>query len=514
MYPVSAAFTAALSQPHQTVSRVDVLTADVVQRTLDVIEGNVQVAKEATGRRRCNITLTDLTGVLTPATALDLLTPFGNELRLYRGIQLSTGPEYIPLGVFGISESVIEDGGGNFTIAIQAYDRARKVARQKFTDDYVIASGTNYATAIRTVISSRMPATQQYNFINTVRATPLLRFNTGDDPWEKATAMAQSIGAVLYFDPSGICVLTPEPDSATRNEVYTYAEGVTATLLSVNKKNDDERTYNHIIVAGEVPGFAPVRAEAKDIVTTSPTYVGDPLFTINLALNKPVTAGAATTDGPLSVVTDGLVVHGSNLTTYTTQDTAGGTIARYVQIDMGVIQVIDTIRVMNYADNRIWYGSRDEVSIDGVNWTLVSNIGTYQSAVGQYSVRTFPPVSARFVRNYTSGNASSPSSAHWVEVQVHRATTVYGDVVLFFPSQYVTSQAQAQEAANGALRRAGGYAEQVRINVIPNPALEADDVIQVTRARSKTNNKYVIDSFNVPLNASGVMNINTRQRTT
>jgi hypothetical protein len=47
---------------------------------------------------------------LVPDNDFDLLTPFGNELRLFRGIQFDDGSvEYVPLGVFVIIDVVIKD---------------------------------------------------------------------------------------------------------------------------------------------------------------------------------------------------------------------------------------------------------------------------------------------------------------------------------------------------------------------------------------------------------------------
>lgn len=370
MYPVSAAFVLALKQSHQIVTKVEVLASTGIV-TLTVLSGNVGVAKELSGRRRCDLTLADPTGTLTPSGATSLLAPYGNEIKLYRGIRVlntATGvytEELVPLGVFGISDSSVEDGGGNLVISLSGFDRARKVSRAKFSDVYTVTAGTNYGLAIKAIIQSRMPASLLYNFATTASVTPALLFDAGEDPWEKATEMAESIGHVLYFDPDGVAVLAVEPNTLTLPTVATFAEGSEATILSVNKRLDDEKTYNHIIISGETSSTnVPVRAEAKDTLVTSPTYYLGP----------------------------------------------------------------------------------------------------------------------------------------------------YGDVVYFYSSQYITTAGQAQEAADAILRRSIGYVEQVRINAIPNPALEVDDVIQITRTDSQVANVYAVDSFNIPLEAAGVMSLNTRSR--
>lgn len=86
MYPITRRFAAALTQNHRVVSRVDVLNNGKVERTLDVTEGSVTVDGEADIRRRMSCTLVDPDGDLTPGEAEHLLAPYGNEVRIYRGI--------------------------------------------------------------------------------------------------------------------------------------------------------------------------------------------------------------------------------------------------------------------------------------------------------------------------------------------------------------------------------------------------------------------------------------------
>src|SRR4051812_35315225 len=105
MYNVSAAFLAALRQSHTISTRADVLSGGVVVATLDITDGSVEVDGNNTVRRHCSVTLVDPTGTMTPSEAGDLLSPFGNEIALYRGI----GDELVPLGVFGIATVDIED---------------------------------------------------------------------------------------------------------------------------------------------------------------------------------------------------------------------------------------------------------------------------------------------------------------------------------------------------------------------------------------------------------------------
>jgi hypothetical protein len=230
-------------------------------------------------------------GTWTPSTTTDLLTPYGNEMRFYRGISgqdIGSGiDEYIPLGVFSIADVNIYDSGDGYMITLAGFDRARKVSRAKLADDYVMPTNLNWALAIRQLIAARYPgvifsgdATQWAT--KTSEVTPLgvpLVFKTGDDPWEKALQMARTIGYDLYFDVYGQCALTPTPDPTSTDQpiVWTFQEGTNSHLLNLQKRLTDENAVNHVVVAGESTGVStPVRGDAQNTDNTSPTRVNGP----------------------------------------------------------------------------------------------------------------------------------------------------------------------------------------------------------------------------------------------
>lgn len=276
MYPVSDLFKAELKHSHKIATKVEVYNNGALVQELNVIGGQVNASDDAAIRRRCKFTVVDRDGSLVPTSADSLLAPYGNEVRMYRGLGMPENTEeLVPLGIFNISAVQVVDTGEGVKIFVEGFDRARKVQRNRFTFQYIIGAGSNYATAIQDLIEDRYPGLT-YNFMPVTTTTPLLSFESGSDPWEAAQKMATSIGAELYFDVEGVCVLRPIPDPATDPVVWTYAEGAEATILHVEKKSSDERTYNHIIVTGESSNAPPVRAEAKDDDPSSPTYyLGD-----------------------------------------------------------------------------------------------------------------------------------------------------------------------------------------------------------------------------------------------
>lgn len=277
MIPTSDRFKREIRDSHTIGTRCEIYDEGRFIRTLDINDGNVWVDYGVENRRRCHVNLTDAKGDLIPAEAKDLLAPFGNELRLYRGITFRDGTqELLPLGVFGINAIQVFDSGDGLLITVDAYDRSKKVSNAKLLDYYKIPMGTNYAVAIRDLIQSRMP-NAVFSFAATNHVTPTIVLKIGDDPWVKALEMAKSVGMDLFFDVLGNVCLFPVKDPLTAPVDWVYQEGAECTLSNVTKRWSVEGTVNHWVVTGEnTDAAAPVWAEAKDDNPNSPTYyLGD-----------------------------------------------------------------------------------------------------------------------------------------------------------------------------------------------------------------------------------------------
>lgn len=274
MWPVSAAFLAEMAHGSQdVVTRADVLYGGVVKASgLIVTGGNVNVDVTASpSRRRCTATVVDPTGALIPNDASDVLSPYGYELRLWRGyLVASTGvTELAPLCTCRLSEAKVEDSGAP-TIGLSGFDRARSVNRYRFEVPYVVPAGTNYITAIQDLISSRLPGVT-FSAPTTPMTTPLLVFDQMADPWKAASDMAASIGCEVFFDAMGVCVIRTVPNPATDPVTYTYSEGGNAVLLSVTNTLTDDPGYNGAVVDGQPAGLPPVHSVTYDMDATSPT---------------------------------------------------------------------------------------------------------------------------------------------------------------------------------------------------------------------------------------------------
>lgn len=305
MLTVTAAFLVEVARSHRIATAAQVMsgvTASspgvVLNSSLRITGGTVRADVANAIRRSCDVTLVDPTGTVTPAQAGDLLSPYGNEVQLFRGVTYTDGTtETVPLGVFGIAEVKVEDAAQLLTINVVGYDRADRVARALLTDSYTIAAGTNTATGIQALIASRVPGLT-YNFTTTATTLPLTVFQVGDDPWAKSLEMAKAIGCDLFFDPYGVCTLTPVTDPNVAPTVATFAEGASATLTKLSRAFTNRQTFSDVIAIGQGSGVGtPVRAQVQDLNVLSPTYYLGPYGDVVTVYNSPLllTAAQATT---------------------------------------------------------------------------------------------------------------------------------------------------------------------------------------------------------------------------
>ena len=87
MIGTSDAFNTGVRTSHQAACQVDVTDPDgVVVATLPVHGGAVDADRTAAQWRRFTADVADPDGSLTPQTMRDKLTPFGTQVRVYRGV--------------------------------------------------------------------------------------------------------------------------------------------------------------------------------------------------------------------------------------------------------------------------------------------------------------------------------------------------------------------------------------------------------------------------------------------
>lgn len=283
---VSTAFQSALSSDYALATLAEIWSSGTLVQTLSVDPGStVTVDRTAAIRRHCALTLTDIDGTLTPTGASDLLTPYGNEVRLYRGITYPNGnQELVRLGVFGIEESDVDDRQNDLVLTVTGMDRARSIQRTTFTDTYSVAPAQNLSAAIQALLNSlSLGFSLTYAVTPTSAVTPgsPTVCKAGDDPWKAATDLAKAAGYELWFDVSGVCTMQPVQDPITSPVTWAYDEGPNNITIALKRKLTRATAANYVIRDGQSSGHAaPVRGVAADVNPASQTYIGGSYGTV------------------------------------------------------------------------------------------------------------------------------------------------------------------------------------------------------------------------------------------
>lgn len=272
-------FYEAIKKSHTIISWVDIITANQEVIRMPIVDGQVDVDRTAAFRRKLSCQCIDPTGRVTPRTEGEILTPYGTQLRAYRGVRYSDAEddyEVSSLGVFRLSKSSITDNNaGSPVIQLEAFDRAREISRDKFKSPYVIAPDTGAMEALKNIAKQTFADLQFDAISSPVTTTAPLLFEAGADPWEAITKLATSMGCEAYFDVEGrLAVLPPHDLDALPSPDFSYIEGDNCTMLDLSREYNDEGVFNGVIVTGESVGdeLPPVRGEAWDENPTSPTY--------------------------------------------------------------------------------------------------------------------------------------------------------------------------------------------------------------------------------------------------
>lgn len=274
MYPTTTAYREAARTSHVAVARAEVWQGSQRLITLDIESGSVTVSARSAVRRTCEVTLRvdRAANNLVPDNAFDYLTPFGNELRLYRGIRFADGSdELVPLGVFVITEVRVEETAEALSISVTGSDRSIRISRNVWLGPYQVSTGA-LSTALTNLLQNRWPGVElAFDTISGNIEQQVFGQQAGSDPWKDAVALAEVAGFDLYFDVLGRCVLRALPDTTAASVVSTYSDD--DVLLSLSRTDSTAETYNGIVYIVESSWLlTPFRVEVWDEDPASPTY--------------------------------------------------------------------------------------------------------------------------------------------------------------------------------------------------------------------------------------------------
>jgi hypothetical protein len=222
-------------------------------------------------RRELHVTLVDADGILTPASARDLLAPKGTEIRMARGLWIPSIDDYewIPLGVFGVIEPEVRSHSEGTVLTIKGFDRVDAIRRRRFSSPWTITKGTLIEQAISDIVTSRLAV--PVKITPTGRTTTEAVFPTLHDPWDAIEQLCDAGSMQAFFDPLGSLVIGPAGDVDT-GITYTVGSEV-AELMNVSRTIDADTTYSGVIVTATHPDQDTITSVLWDMDPASPTYV-------------------------------------------------------------------------------------------------------------------------------------------------------------------------------------------------------------------------------------------------
>lgn len=297
-----------------------------------------------------------------PYEPTDLLAPFGNEIRAYRGVRLGDGSELYTWQVFrGKIRMVTQYSTGN--TAIICTDRAADVTDHQFVSPQNSQpSNTIFLEFNRLIVDALPDATFGVSDDFTTLVQPLT--------WEldrgaALDEMARSVGALWYALANGDFVLRRYPWTQPGVPVVTLTDAPGGTINSWQATRNRNDIYNVVTVTGErLSGAAPVYYTASDTVPTSPTYVGGNFGIRSLLdrLQTPSSPGAASDAALQRLAVSVAPVEAFQLRCVTDASLELGDVLRVVIEGREAIQVVSALSVPLGVDGDMFVSTRSLVS--------------------------------------------------------------------------------------------------------------------------------------------------------
>lgn len=274
MRAVSQRFLNTLQGSHKIVTRATVcetfqtgVTPTGTEITID--GGDVR----STANSAIRSTLSLITSEPWPTSQDDLITPYGNEIYVERGIDFGNGRrEFVGLGYFRIDapeQDEVPDG----QITITAPDRMAGIIDAKFLAPRQFLSTMSRGDLVSTLITEVYPAAVISWDDTDVRDAPIGRTSIVEsDRAQCLSDLVTSLGKVGYWRYDGVFRIE-SPPSITGTPAWTINAGQQGVMVSMSRSLTRQGVTNAWVSTGEAGDTAPpARGVAVDNNPNSPTY--------------------------------------------------------------------------------------------------------------------------------------------------------------------------------------------------------------------------------------------------
>jgi hypothetical protein len=238
-----------------------------VSQVLEPVSG--QLTQDARRKGRWDGRLTFAGDDLLPRRPGDLLTPFGTRVEIELGLELLDGTvSTVPYGVYEIASSRTRVEADQRVVDVSLIDMSDRIERYRFEQPFTIGTGTDLATMINAVVTSRVGINPGVTTVGaTLGASRVFGLDPATAPWDELLDVLNGFSRTAWYDRTGqIQVGSLTPDTTTSYGLDTL------TSLSADY---DTRPPNVIVARGEdQEDTPPVQATAIDSDPGSPTYAG------------------------------------------------------------------------------------------------------------------------------------------------------------------------------------------------------------------------------------------------
>lgn len=274
MRPVSDRFLESLRGSHTASVQAFIVAAGQTGTSptgteVTVLAGDVELDAKADIRSTLDITI-DGTG-LFPDNSDDLVTPYGNEVFIRRGIVFGGGSvEWVSLGYFRIN-SIEQDDAPNGPIRLGCQDRMSGIVDGRMLAPTQFLSTVSYGDLVEDLVEEIYPwATIQWDDLSYTDAIGRSLI-VEEDRFAFLNELVVSLGKIWYWDHRGILVIKDAPSSD--DPVWEVNSGANGVLRTMSRDLSREGVYNAVAASGEaLDTDTPSRGVAIDNNPDSPTY--------------------------------------------------------------------------------------------------------------------------------------------------------------------------------------------------------------------------------------------------
>jgi hypothetical protein len=205
---------------------------------------------------------------LLPRRANSLLSPYGHEVFVRRGVDLGTEILWSPLGYFRINTADQEDSPYG-PIRLSCSDRMSGIIDGRFIQPRVFQAGRTIASVVSEVVAEIYPNAIVVFDDDLGQSTLGRQLIVEESRYELLKDIADALGKQVHWDGEGVLrFATPQVDVP----VWRVKHGQDGVMVEANRSVSREDVFNGVIARGEgTDERPPVQGIAVDTGKHSPT---------------------------------------------------------------------------------------------------------------------------------------------------------------------------------------------------------------------------------------------------